>query len=321
MSAGAAGKPLSVLVTGGAGFIGRWVVLRLLDQGHRVLALDNLAAGSPANLAEAQGRDGFMGLIEGDVTHPGAVAEALSRAPDLCLHLAASINVQDSIDDPGETFRNDVQGTFVLLEAARARQTPVLFMSTCMVYAAGDDPIDEAHPTKPASPYAACKLAGEALTLSYWHAYGLPTCVVRPFNTYGPFQRADGEGGVVAIFAKRALAGLPLEVFGSGVQTRDLLYVEDCAEFVVRAALSGEAWGQIVNAGTGRDIPIGDLAHLMAGDDGRVTFVPHIHPQSEIYRLRCDSHRAGDLFGWQAQVDLEEGIERTKAWVGSAGGA
>jgi nucleoside-diphosphate-sugar epimerase len=264
-----------------------------------------------------EGRDGYMGLIEADVCEQAALGEAFDRAPDLCLHLAASINVQDSIDDPSETFRNDVEGTFRVLEAARARRTPVLFMSTCMVYAAGDEPIDEAHPTRPASPYAACKLAGEALTLSYWHAYGLPTCVVRPFNTYGPYQRTDGEGGVVAIFARRALAGLPLEVFGSGVQTRDLLYVEDCADFVVRAALSGRAWGSIVNAGTGRDIPINDLAHLIAGGDGSVRHVPHIHPQSEIYRLRCDSRLAGDLFGWRAAVSLEEGVERTKAWIAS----
>lgn len=321
MSAGAGEDALSVLVTGGAGFIGRWVVLRLLRDGHRVLAFDNLAAGSRANLAEAEGRDGYLGLIEGDVRDAAAVAAALDRAPDLCLHLAASINVQDSIDDPERTFRNDVEGTFVLLEAARARQTPVLFMSTCMVYAAGDRPIDEDHPTRPASPYAACKLAGEALALSYWHAYGLRTCVVRPFNTYGPFQRADGEGGVVAIFARRALDGLPLQVFGDGVQTRDLLYVEDCAEFVVRAALSGHVWGHIVNAGTGRDIPIKDLAALMASESAGVEFVPHIHPQSEIYRLRCDSGRAADLLDWRPAVTLEEGIDRTMAWVDASGGA
>ena len=321
MSRVAPGVPRSILVTGGAGFIGRWVVLRLLADGHRVLVLDSLVAGSRANLSEAEGHAGYLGLIEADVCDTSAVAEAFSRAPDLCLHLAASINVQDSINHPSETFRSDVQGTFVVLEAARARSTPVLFMSTCMVYAAGDDPISERHPTRPASPYAACKLAGEALTLSYWHAYGLPTCVVRPFNTFGPYQRTNGEGGVVAIFVRRALEGGSLDVFGSGVQTRDLLYVEDCAAFVTAAALSGAGWGRILNAGTGRDSPIAELARLIAGPDGIVRHVPHIHPQSEIYKLRCDSRQAEALLGWRPEVSLEEGIARTRAWIVSHAGS
>ncbi len=107
-----------------------------------------------------------------------------------------------------------------------------------MVYDRATTPagIGEDHPTKPASPYAASKLAGEALTLSYFHAYGLPTTVVRPFNTYGPFQRSVGEGGVVAIFTRRSLLGEELRIYGDGTQTRDLLYVEDCARFVVRRA-------------------------------------------------------------------------------------
>ena len=97
-----------------------------------------------------------------------------------------------------------------------------------MVYDRATSPtgIAERHPTKPASPYAASKLAGEALTLSYHHAYGLPATVVRPFNTYGPFQRSVGEGGVVAIFTRRSLLGEPLRIYGDGTQTRDLLYVD-----------------------------------------------------------------------------------------------
>ena len=127
---------------------------------------------------------------------------------DAVAHLAASISVQDSIDDPATTFDNDVVGTFSLLEAARSarRALPVHEHVHGLRPGAREAGIDEAHPTKPASPYAAAKLAGEALTLSYDHAYGLPATVVRPFNTYGPFQRSVGEGGVVAIFTRRSLA-------------------------------------------------------------------------------------------------------------------
>src|SRR5206468_11288937 len=138
------------------------------------------------------------------------------------------------------TFDNDVVGTFRLLEAARRRGARFLFMGPCMVYdrASGSTGIADDHPTRPVSPYAASKLAGEALTLSYGHAYGLPVTVVRPFNTYGPYQRSVGEGGVVAIFTRRSLLGEDLRIYGDGTQTRDLLFATDCGRFVAAALLS-----------------------------------------------------------------------------------
>ena len=166
-----------------------------------------------------------------------------------------------------------------------------------MVYDRATTPagIDEDHPTKPASPYAASKLAGEALTLSYHHAYGLPTTVVRPFNTYGPFQRSVGEGGVVAIFTRRSLLGEPLRIYGDGTQTRDLLYVTDCARFVVDALLSdaavgpdpqrrdrrgrlGQRPGRRDRAGPGADRP--RRAHPPAERDRRPALRPAAAPAS-----------------------------------------
>jgi nucleoside-diphosphate-sugar epimerase len=236
---------------------------------------------------------------------------------DAVAHLAASISVQDSIDDPATTFENDVVGTFNLLEAARAAGTRFLFMSTCMVYDRATTPagIAEDHPTKPASPYAASKLAGEALTLSYHHAYGLPTTVVRPFNTYGPFQRSVGEGGVVAIFTRRSLAGEPLRIYGDGSQTRDLLYATDCARFVVDSLLSDAVVGQVLNAGTGDDVSVNDLAARIEPDPTRIEHVAHIHPQSEIAVLRCDPARAAAVLGWTPQVSLDDGLARVRAWM------
>jgi UDP-glucose 4-epimerase len=142
---------------------------------------------------------------------------------------------------------------------------------------------------------------------------------VRPFNTYGPFQKSNGEGGVVSIFAKRALEGQPLLVKGSGEQTRDLLYVEDCADFVIRCALAEGAEGQIINAGTGRDVSVNRLAELCArGPEGGSVAVEHVvhdHPQAEIARLVCDSSKAERLLGWRPQTSLETGIARTRAWL------
>ena len=307
---------MRVLVSGAAGFIGRWVVAELLERGHTVFPVDNLVAGDPANLAEFAAHPRMRPLEVGDVRDPVACRRWADEV-DAIAHLAASISVQDSIDDPGTTFDNDVVGTFNLLEAARAAGTRLLFMSTCMVYDRARTPagIDEKHPTVPASPYAASKLAGEALTLSYHHAYGLPTTVVRPFNTYGPFQRSVGEGGVVAIFTRRSLAGEPLRIYGDGTQTRDLLYVTDCARFVVDALLSDAVVGQVLNAGTGMDVSVNDLAAAIEPDATRIEHVEHIHPQSEIAVLRCDPRRAKDRLGWTPAVGLDEGLGLVRAWM------
>jgi nucleoside-diphosphate-sugar epimerase len=304
-----------VLVTGAAGFIGRWVVAELLAAGHEVLPIDNLVAGDVAALEEFAGHPGLRPFEQGDVRDATACRRWL-REVDAVAHLAASISVQESIDDPATTFENDVVGTFNVLEAAREVGARVLFMSTCMVYDRADATgIDESHPTRPASPYAASKLAGEALTLSYSHAYGLPTTVVRPFNTYGPFQRSVGEGGVVAIFTRRSLLGEELRIYGDGTQTRDLLYVEDCARFVVAALRSDRVTGRIVNAGTGRDVSVNELAGRIEPDPARIIHVEHIHPQSEIAVLRCDPRLAGELLGWHPRVELDEGLARVRTWM------
>lgn len=307
---------MRVLVTGAAGFIGRWVVAALLAEGHEVLPIDNLVAGDRAALDEFAGNPLLRPFEQGDVRDAAACRRWAGQV-DAIAHLAASISVQDSIDDPETTFENDVVGTFNVLEAARATGARVLFMSTCMVYdRAGDTGIDEDHPTKPASPYAASKLSGEALTLSYFHAFGLPTTVVRPFNTYGPFQRSVGEGGVVAIFTRRSILGEELRIYGDGTQTRDLLYVEDCARFVVAALLSERVTGRILNAGTGTDVSVNDLAALVERDPARIVHVPHIHLQSEIAVLRCDPRLAAELLDWRPRVSLETGLERVRAWMG-----
>ena len=308
---------MKVLVTGGAGFIGRWVVKRLLDDGHDVWALDDLSNGRLANIAEFEGQVGWRGFSRGDIKDMALLEKLFQNRFDLCYHMGASINVQDSIDEPRQTFDNDVIGTFNVLELCRRYNVKMVFMSTCMVYDRATDPagINELHPTNPASPYAGSKIAGENMVLSYWYAFGLPTVVVRPFNTYGPFQKTGGEGGVVAIFIKKALAGESLQIYGSGEQTRDLLYVDDCARFVVEAGYSDKVNGQILNAGLGEDISVNDLAALVEPDLTKIIHVPHIHPQSEIMKLLCDSRKAGELLGWAPAVSLEQGLRLTREWI------
>ncbi|TBL67784.1 dTDP-glucose 4,6-dehydratase [Paenibacillus thalictri] len=308
-----------ILVTGGAGFIGRWVVKKLLDDGHKVWVLDDLSNGREVNIKEFFEYDGLVKFIAGDIKDVGLLETLFGEKFDICYHLGASINVQDSIDDPRTTFENDAVGTFNVLEQAKKHDTKVVFMSTCMVYdkALGEMGIDENHPTKPASPYAGSKISAENMVLSYFYAYGMPTVVIRPFNTYGPYQKTGGEGGVVAVFIKRKLNGESLNIYGDGTQTRDLLYVEDCARFVVESGYSDKVNGHIINAGLGKDISINELAKLIIQDDSKIKHVKHIHPQSEIAKLLCNYNKAKQLLGWEPRVALEEGVKRTEEWIKS----
>ena len=308
---------MRALVTGGAGFIGSWVVERLLQEGHEVWVLDNLSNGSEENICPYHTHTGFKGFVLGDIKDNRVLEQLFKNDFAVCYHLAAGINVQDSIDDPKTTFENDVIGTFNVLEHCRKHWVKMVFMSTCMVYdkATKSVGIDESSPIKPASPYAGSKIAGENMVLSYFYAYGLPTTVIRPFNTYGPRQKATGEGGVISIFTNKALLSEPLLIYGSGEQTRDLLYVEDCARFVVTAGLSETVNGQIINAGLGQDISINELAYEICGDPSQIRHIDHIHPQSEIPKLLCDSNKAKDLLDWEPRVPLEEGLLRTREWM------
>lgn len=329
---------MNILVTGGAGFIGRWVIKSLLEDNHQVIALDNLSNGSLNNIKEFIDNSNFK-FIEGDIKSEEKLDEIFSKEKfDIIYHLAASIIVQDSIDNPRETFYNDTVGTFNILEKAKEQMfgknakmngdqwilsskeethdCKVVFMSTCMVYDKSDkDGIDENHPTKPVSPYGGSKIAAENMVLSYYHAYKLPTVVIRPFNTYGPFQKSNGEGGVVSIFVSKALEGNELNIYGTGEQTRDLLYVKDCARFVIMSGLNDKVNGEIVNAGTGRDVTINELAKIIAKERVEIKHVKHIHPQSEIMKLKCDYSKAKKIIGWSSEYTLEEGIKETEQWI------
>ena len=348
----------NVLVTGGAGFIGREVVRALLDDTNaRVAVMDDLSNGSRENLAAFAREPRLREFVKAPVQSEKPLRQLFEKfKPSLCLHLAAQIIVQNSIDDPAATFHADVDGTFHLLELCRAHKTSLLFMSTCMVYDTASvqgsrfkvqsskltsfsetrDPspkprsfqseirnpisaISENHPVLPRSPYAGAKLAGENMCISYYHAYGMPVSVVRPFNTYGPYQKSSGEGGVVSIFLSRALRGEPLKIYGSGEQTRDLLFVGDCAEFVLRAAAAPAAQGRILNAGTGRDVTVNDLADMaiktVPGSQSKIKHVKHIHPQSEIMKLCCDARLAKKVLGWKPQTKLEKGLALTRDWL------
>jgi len=308
---------LNALVTGGCGFIGRWVVKNLLDNGKKVFILDNLSNGSEENVEEFKNHPNFVKLIVGDITDNILLEELFCNEFDICYHLAANINVQDSIDDPELTFTNDVVGTFNILEFCRKSNIKLVFLSSCMVYekALNLEGIDENHTVKPTSPYSGSKLAAENLVLSYWYTYNMPIVILRPFNTYGPYQKSNSEGGVVSIFINRKIKKEELFIYGDGKQTRDLLYVEDCAEFICSAGLSDKTNGQIINAGYGKDVSMNDLASLISQKTVKINYIDHIHPQSEISKLLCNNKKAFDLLNWKPKTSLEVGIDKTIDWL------
>lgn len=306
----------TVAVTGAAGFIGRWVVAELRDRGHTVYGLDNFSNGSEQNIEEFQDDEGFH-IYEGDVRSIEDINRLFEHDVDVCIHLAAEIDVQESIEDPQEHFHANVVGTHNILGACRESNTRLGLVGTCMVYdmVDSDTGISEDHPTKPASPYAGSKLAAEDLAEGYYHGYGLPITILRPFNTYGPYQKTGMAGGVVSIFTSRDIRGEPLKIFGDGTQTRDLLYATDCARFIVEGTFSDETIGEVINAGTGTDVTINELAELVATDGTEITHVEHHHPQSEVQKLLCDPTKANDVLGWEPEVTLEEGVSRLRTWL------
>ena len=307
---------MNVLVTGGAGFIGRWVTKRLLSDRNDVWVLDNLSNGDKGNLDEFTADDKFHGLTIGDVENIRHVTDSFQNEYDICIHSAAQINVQDSLDNPERTFLTNLIGTYNILSCALKYNTKVIIIGTCMVYDMSQPKgISELAPVKPASPYAGSKLAAENLALSYYYGFGLPVVILRPFNTYGPFQKTNMEGGVVSIFIKNKLRGEKLKIFGDGTQTRDFLYAEDCADFIAKSASTDKAIGQVLNAGTGGDISINDLALLVCKDPNGIEYIEHHHPQSEIQKLLCDNDKAKKMLNWEPKASLEEGIKQTEEWI------
>ena len=303
---------MSALVTGGAGFIGRQVVAELLQRGQAVRVLDDLSRARPGSLDAFASEPAFLGLVKGDVTERAAVARG-GLGVDVIYHLAASVAVGASVRQPAAAVRTNVLGTLAVLEVAREAGLRVVVVSTCHVYASAEAPLDESAATVPGSPYAASKLAAEQIAQGYHKAYGLRLTIVRPFNVYGPWQRDDLEGGVVARFIQADLGGEPVQVHGDGRQTRDFLNVTDCARGIVDAA-SEDAVGRILNLATGRETSVAELAGLIAGGKDRVVHVPHPHPEAEVARYVGDAALARELLNWFPEVGLADGLRETRAW-------
>ena len=303
---------MRAVVTGGAGFIGSNLVDALVERGDQVTVLDDLSTGQRENLEGAL--SGGAELVELDIRDGQAVADLFERVrPEAVFHLAAQIDVRKSTQDPAFDARVNVEGTIRVLEAALKFDVPRLVNTSTggAVYGEGKIiPAPEDHPVAPEAPYGQSKFAAEGYCDLFHRLHGLSTVSLRYGNVYGPRQDPLGEAGVVAIFCGRLLEGKSPTVFGDGLQTRDYVYVGD----VVRANLAAveSAAGGPFNIGTGREATVLDLITALAplAKDG---FEPEHAPErpGEVRHIALDTTRAQAELDWQAQVTLEEGLERT----------
>src|SRR5215218_4184327 len=308
---------MRTLVTGGAGFIGSHVVDALVERGDEVTVLDDASTGRRANLERAVA--GGAEVVDGDIRDGEAVAEVCERVrPETIFHLAAQIDVRKSVADPAFDARVNVEGTVNVLRAAQASGVPrvVNTSSGGAIYGEGQIiPAPEDHPVAPAAPYGLSKYCAENYCGLFTRLHGLSTVSLRYGNVYGPRQDPLGEAGVIAIFCGRLLAGGRPTIFGNGRQTRDYVYVGD----VVRsnlAALSNPSATGAYNVGTEREASVLDLVgalRKLTGDGA--PFEPEFAPprKGEVQHIALDTSRAREELGWQAQVGLDEGLERTLA--------
>jgi len=305
---------LKVLVTGGAGFIGSYVVEALVERGYEVKVFDDLSTGSLENLSRVAGE---MEFVKGDVRDYGALAEHV-RGVDAVIHEAAVRSVVKSMEDPLTTYLVNAQGTLNALWASlRSGVRRFIYASSSSIY--GDTPTLPKHEDlkpNPLSPYAASKLAGEDLCRVFHKAYGLPTVSLRYFNVYGPRQRYNPYSGVITIFISRLLRGEPPIIEGDGEQTRDFTYVEDICEATVKALEVEGVEGEAFNVGAGSPVSINQLARMLIELTGC-----HVEPRyaaprkGDVRHNYADVRKAERMLKWRPKTPLRQGLAKTIQWL------
>ncbi|MBN1180619.1 MAG: NAD-dependent epimerase/dehydratase family protein [Anaerolineae bacterium] len=300
---------MKILVTGGAGFIGSHVVDSFIAAGHDVAVVDDLSTGRRANL------DPRAAFYEIDLRTPDLRRVFERERPEVVSHHAAQVDVRRSMADPTFDASVNVLGALNLLECAHQFGTRkmVYISSGGAVYGEPEAlPCTEEHPIRPLSPYGASKYIVEKYLSIYRENYHLDYTILRYANVYGPRQDPHGEAGVVALFVGAMLSGTQPVIFGDGEQTRDFVYVGDCARANLLAL--GRGSGRAYNIGTGAEASINHLAALLkeiTGYDGRVAY--DLPKAGDVYRTYLDVNRAREELGWTPTVSLEDGLRRTVA--------
>ena len=311
----------TILVTGGAGFIGSNLVDRLLAEGRRVIVVDDLSTGSLGNLDTARRTgDGRLEFQRLDIRKSTLDAVVERHRPEVILHLAAQINVRVSVEDPIDDAMTNIIGTINVLEAARKHGVRKVVLATSGGCIYGEPtleelPVDELNPGHPHSPYGASKVAAEEYLRMYRALYGVEWTSLALSNVYGPRQDPSGEAGVVAIFTENMLEGKPCMIFGDGEQSRDFVFVDDVVHAFVLAMDRGD--GERFNIGTGHRTSVNQLFHALAAATGYER-EPVYAPErpGELRHNAIDARKATQQLGWKPWTTLEEGLAATLKWAG-----
>ncbi len=301
---------MRLLVCGGAGFIGSsFVRLRVRDHGDEVTVLDKLTyAGRRENLHDVIDRVRF---VHGAIEDPLAVADAVSGC-EAIVNFAAETHVDRSISGPEAFIITNMQGTHVLLEAAREHGLRYVQVSTDEVYGSIDEgSFTEESPLAPSSPYSATKTGADLLVSSYFHTYGLPTLICRGSNNYGPYQYPEK---LIPLMILNALAGDSLPVYGDGRNVRNWLFVEDFGRGIGQVLADGVA-GEVYNCGGPDECEnlevVRAILSLTGHDESLIEYVTDRPGHDRRYSLAADKLQG---LGWRAQVRFREGLERTVRW-------
>ena len=311
------------LITGGCGFIGRSLIGSLLKEGgHHIHVLDNLTVGSLDELTQLDNVmevdhanwSSSLALTAGDILDADCVARCVQGA-EVVVHLAANTGVAPSVEDPMFDCQVNVLGTLNVLEACRAAKVDrVIFASSGAPLGVQIPPLHEELAPRPASPYGASKLAGEGYCSAYFQCFGLSTVALRFGNVYG--EGSGHKQSVVAKFIKQALRGEKLELYGDGNQTRDFIHVSDLVAAIICGARVPGVGGEVFQIATARETTVHEITETLLD-----VLVAEGVPRPETYfgekrsgdvmRNYSDTSKAQKLLNWQAEISLDEGLQRT----------
>ena len=297
---------MKILVTGGAGFQGSHLSEKWVRDGHQVTILSTYSEEAQKNI---ESFSDSVSIVWGSVTDR-EIVEKTVRGQEVVAHLAAHVNVDESLTDPRIFHEVNIGGTINVLEAVKRNNSRMIFASSCEVYGYSEESpvVTESSEMRPYSPYAASKAGADRMCFAYYKGFGVDVTVVRPCNIYGERQKSGRGGAVIPIFCSLAAAGKPLTVFGEGTQKREYMHVQDLIEAYDLVLRRDDVAGEVLNAGTGENPSIIEIAKLIGEKTGASIVHKPARP-GEVPGFALDSSKINRL-GFSAGIRFEDGLAR-----------